>query len=169
MGGWFCLRAAAFEPRLKRVIASGHALDYMKSMNLVLRGIHLWCMEHFRPWMERMAERKFRGEGQGAWVVDHLKYITKRGKALDALDFYLELNVRNMHPERVTQDVLLLSGREDHFIPFKMHRMQIQALANARSVTGRVFTRAEHAENHCQTGNIGLALDAMIEWLKEKA
>ena len=169
MGGWFCLRAAAFESRLKRVIASGHALDYMKSMNVVLRGIHLWCMEHFRPWMERMAEKKFRGEGQGAWVVDHLKYITKRGKALDALDFYLELNERNMHPERVTQDVLLLSGREDHFIPFKMHRMQIQALANARSVTGRVFTRAEHAENHCQTGNIGLALDVMIEWLKEKA
>jgi pimeloyl-ACP methyl ester carboxylesterase len=169
MGGWFCLRAAAFEPRLKRVIASGHALDYMKSMNVVLRGIHLWCMEHFRPWMERMAEKKFRGEGQGAWVVDHLKYITKRGKALDALDFYLELNEGNVHPERVTQDVLILSGRKDHFIPYKMHKMQIQALSSARSVTGRVFTRAEHAENHCQTGNVGLALGVMIEWLREKS
>lgn len=116
MGGWLCLRAAAFEPRVKRVIASGHAIDYMRSMNVVLRGIHLWCMEHFRPWMERMAEKKFRGEGQGAWVVDHLKYVTRKGKALDALDFYLELNERNMHPERITQDVLILSGREDHFI-----------------------------------------------------
>ncbi len=169
MGGWFCLRAAAFEPRLKRVIASGHAIDYMKSMNVVLRKIHLWCMEHFRAWMEQMAEKKFRGEGQGAWVVDHLKYVTRRGKALDALDFYLELNERNMHPERVTQDVLILSGKKDHFIPFKMHKMQIQALSNARSVTGRVFTRAEHAENHCQTGNIGLALGVMIEWLREKS
>jgi pimeloyl-ACP methyl ester carboxylesterase len=168
MGGWFCLRAAAFEPRLKRVIASGHAIDYMKSMNTVLRKIHLWCMEHCRAWMEQLAEKKFRGEGQGPWVVDHLKYVTKRDKALDALDFYLELNDRNMHPERVTQDVLILSGRKDHFIPFKMHKMQIQALCNARSVTGRVFTRAEHAENHCQTGNIGLALDVMIEWLREK-
>ena len=168
MGGWFCLRAAAFEPRLKRVIASGHAIDYMKSMNAVFRKIHLWCMEHFRSWMAQMAEKKFRGEGQGAWVVDHLKYVTRRGRALDALDFYLELNERNMHPERVTQDVLLLSGKKDHLIPFKMHRMQMQALRHARSVTGRVFTRAEHAENHCQTGNIGLALGVMIEWLREK-
>jgi len=169
MGGWFCLRAAAFEPRVKRVIASGHAIDYMKSMNVVLREIHLWCMGHFRSWMERMAEKKFRGEGQGAWIVDHLKYITKRDKVLDALDFYLELNERNMHPERITQDVLVMTGTDDHFIPFKMHKMQVQALSNARSVTGRVFTRAEYAENHCQTGNIGLALGVMIEWLREKS
>jgi pimeloyl-ACP methyl ester carboxylesterase len=27
MGGWFCLRASAFESRLKRVIAMGHAID----------------------------------------------------------------------------------------------------------------------------------------------
>ena len=169
MGGWFCLRAAAFEPRVKRIIASGHAIDYMKSMNVVLREIHLWCMGHFRSWMERMAEKKFRGEGQGAWIVDHLKYITKRDKALDALDFYLELNERNMHPERITQDVLVMTGTDDHFIPFRMHEMQIRALANARSVTGRLFTRAEHAGNHCQTGNIGLALKVMLEWLREKS
>ncbi|MCG3156411.1 MAG: hypothetical protein DKINENOH_03035 [bacterium] len=168
MGGWFCLRAAAFEPRLRRVIASGHALDYMKSMNAALRWIHLWFMEHCRPWMERMAEKKFRGEGQGAWVVDHLKYVTKQNKALDALDFYLQLNEENMHPERVTQDVLILSGRNDHFIPIKMHSRQLQALANARSVTGRIFTSAEHAANHCQTGNIGLALAVMREWIEER-
>jgi len=34
MGGWLCLRAAAFESRIARVIASGHAIDYMKSMVL---------------------------------------------------------------------------------------------------------------------------------------
>jgi len=30
MGGWLCLRASAFEHRIKRVIATGHAIDYMK-------------------------------------------------------------------------------------------------------------------------------------------
>ncbi len=168
MGGWFCLRAAAFETRIQRVIASGHAIDYMKSMNVVLRKIHFWFMGHFRGWMERMAEKKFRGEGQAAWVVDHLKYITKESKALDALDFYLKLNEANIHSERVTQDVLILSGREDHFIPFKMHGMQIKALSSARSVTGRVFTEEEHAQNHCQTGNIALALKVMTEWIEER-
>jgi len=168
MGGWFALRTAAFEPRVQRVIASGHAIDYMKSMNAVLRAIHLWFMEHFRTWTERMAEQKFRGEGQAAWVVDHLKYITKKAKALDALDFYLVLNEENIHSELLTQDVLVLSGREDHFIPRKMHKMQIAALVRARSVTGRVFTRQEHAQNHCQTGNIGLSLEVMRTWIEER-
>jgi len=167
MGGWFCLRAAAFEPRLKRVIASGHAIDYMKSMNFIFRKIHLWSIEHCRDFMDRMAVLKFENrEGMAPWVVDHLKYITKKEKPLDALEIYVLMNEQNIHSELVKQDVLVLSGSEDHFIPFKMHAMQIKALTNARSVTGRVFTREEHAQNHCQTGNIGLALDVMVRWIE---
>jgi len=169
MGGWLCLRAAAFEPRIERVIASGHAIDYMKCMNPAFRQIHLWCMEHCRTFMDRMAAMKFeKREGMTSWVVDHLKYITKKEKPLDALEIYLLMNDRNIHSELVKQDVLVLAGREDHFIPFKMHDMQIRALTNARSVTGRVFTKEENAENHCQFGNVGLALDVMREWIETR-
>jgi len=167
MGGWFCLRAAAFESRIERVIASGHAIDYMKCMNPVFRHIHLWCMEHCREFMNRMAVLKFeKREGMAPWVVDHLKYITKKEKPLDALEIYLLMNEENIHSELVKQDVLILAGREDHFIPFKVHEMQIRALTNARSVTSRVFTKEEHAQNHCQSGNIGLALDVMVKWIE---
>ncbi len=166
MGGWFALRAAAFEPRISRVIASGHAIDYMKSMPPAFRHIHLWCLRHCRGFMNRMAELKFeKRENTASWAVDHLKYITKQEQPLDAMEIYLLMNDRNIHSERVTQDVLILTGKEDHLIPFKMHDMQLRALTNARSVTGRVFTRAEHAQNHCQTGNVGLALDVMAEWV----
>jgi len=170
MGGWFCLRASAFESRIKRVIAMGHALDYMKSMNPIFRKIHLWFMEHCREFMNRMAVLKFeKREGMASWVVDHLKYITKKERPLDALEIYLQMNEENIHPELVKQDVLILTGRKDHFIPFKMHDMQIKALTNARSVTGRVFTKEEHAQNHCQTGNIGLALGVMVKWIEDKS
>lgn len=167
MGGWFCLRAAAFEPRLKRVIASGHAIDYMKSMNFIFKKIHLWSIKHCREFMDRMAALKFENrEGMATWVVDHLTYITKKEKPLDALEIYVLMNEQNIHSELVKQDVLILSGSEDHFIPFKMHDMQIKALTNARSVTDRVFTRKEHAQNHCQIGNMGLALDVMVKWIE---
>ncbi len=168
MGGWFCLRASAFESRIKRVIATGHAVDYMRSMNPIFRTIHLWFMEHCRDFMNRMAVMKFeKREGMASWVVDHLKYITKKSKPLDALEIYLQMNEENIHSELVKQDVLILTGREDHFIPFKMHDRQIKALTNAGSVTGRVFTKEEHAQNHCQTGNIGLALDVMVKWMEK--
>jgi hypothetical protein len=69
----------------------------------------------------------------------------------------------------VKQDVLILTGREDHFIPFKMHDKQVKALINAKSVTARVFIKEEHAQNHCQNGNIGLALDVMTKWIEKKS
>jgi len=49
-----------------------------------------------------------------------------------------------------------------------MHDLQLKALINARSVTDIVFTKESQAHNHCQIGNIGLALDTMINWLDEK-
>lgn len=168
MGGWLCLRAAAFEPRVTRVIASGHAMEYMRSMPPVLRWVHEWCIRHCPGFMNRMARLKFEGrEGMAPWMVDHLKYITMRDEPMDALQFYVEMNEANMHPERIRQDVMIMTGKEDHFIPLKMHDMQLEALTGARSVTGRVYTREEHAHNHCQCGNFGLALDDMIHWIRE--
>lgn len=41
--------------------------------------------------------------------------------------------------------------------------MQLKALVNARSVTGRIFSKKENADNHCQIGNIGSALQTMTE------
>ena len=169
MGGWLCLRAAAFETRIKRVIATGHAIDYMKSMNPILRWIHVWTMKNFRNFMERMAEKKFlrAKESIPVWMVKHLMYITKKDKPLDALETYLNMNSENIHSEFVKQDVFLLQGSEDHFIPLKMLKLQTDALINANSVTSRVFTKAEHAQNHCQVGNIGLSLDVMLKWIKK--
>jgi len=169
MGGWLCLRAAAFEPRVTRVIATGHAIDYMKSMNSILRWVHLWFLEHFRGFVERMAEKKFQKENIATWMVKHLMYITKNEKPLDALETYLLMNEENIHSELVKQSVLILAGAKDHFIPLKMLQMQAKALTNAKSVTTRVFTKKEQAHSHCQTGNIGLALDVMVKWIEKES
>ncbi len=45
--------------------------------------------------------------------------------------------------------------------------MQVKALTNARSVTARIFTKEEQAHNHCQIGNICLALDVMVKWIEK--
>lgn len=46
--------------------------------------------------------------------------------------------------------------------------MQVKAFTNAKSVTARVFIKKECAQNHCQIGNIGLALDTIVKWIEEK-
>ena len=66
----------------------------------------------------------------------------------------------------ITQDVLQLAGSEDHYVPIEQWHQQIRMLTNARSITARLFTRGESAQNHCQVGNYGLALKTIVDWLE---
>lgn len=168
MGGWLCLRAAAFDSRISRVIATGHSIDYMKNMNVIFRKLHLWFFTHHRNSMDRMAMKKFQRDNIQSWMVKQLMYITKKDKPMDALETYFRMNEENIHSDLVRQDVLVLSGKEDHLIPFKLQQEQLKSFTSARSVSSRVFARDEQAQNHCQIGNINLALSVMVEWIEEK-
>ena len=169
MGGWFCFRAAGFEPRINRVIASGIAYDYMKFPNIVAQWMGNLFFHHLRDFTNKMSIKKMQEDGMHAWTIGNLMYIADKKTPMDAFDVAEQLNAENLHSDLVKQDVLILTGREDHFIPFKMHDMQVKALTSARTVTAMVFTREDQAQNHCQIGNIGLALDAIIKWIDQKS
>jgi pimeloyl-ACP methyl ester carboxylesterase len=168
MGGWFCFRAAAFEPRIQRVIASGIAYDYMQFPNIIGQVLMRIFFTYFRDFSNKMSIRKMEQDLMHRWTLGNLMYITDKKTPMDAFDVMKHLNAENLHSDRVNQDVLILTGKHDHFIPFKMHDMQLRALTNARSVMGRVFTKEEHAQNHCQIGNVGLALETMVSWIGKK-
>jgi hypothetical protein len=67
--------------------------------------------------------------------------------------------------KQVYQAVLLLAGDEDHMIPLKELQKHQEGLVHARPVTERIFFAAEHAESHCQVGNIKLAPDVILDWI----
>ena len=60
-----------------------------------------------------------------------------------------------------------MAGTKDHYMPLHMLPDQLMTLTAAHSVTARVFTEAEQAQNHCQIGNTGLALKVIFDWLDE--
>jgi hypothetical protein len=69
---------------------------------------------------------------------------------------------------QIRQDFLLLAGSADHYVPLRQFHRQARALTNVRSFTGRIFTEAEQAQNHCQVGNLELALRTIADWLEER-
>ena len=105
---------------------------------------------------------------QERWGIDNLMYISHTDTPYDASQAILQFNEQNLKSWLVEQDVLILTGEADHFIPMKMHHIQVAALTQAKSVTERIFTRAEQGHNHCQVGNMGLALQVMAEWMAAK-
>ena len=62
-------------------------------------------------------------------------------------------------------DVLLLAGSADHYVPLRQFYQQARLLKRARSLTGRIFTRHQQAQTHCQIGNLGLTLHVILHWL----
>ncbi|MBU1194963.1 MAG: alpha/beta hydrolase [Proteobacteria bacterium] len=165
MGGYLCFRAAAFEPRIARVIASSVAFDYAKFHNIVAEKVGKFFFTRLRTISNYKMKKMIKRGGMPAWMISNLMYIANAKEPIEATDLMLKLNAANLHSDLVKQDILILTGKDDHFVPFKMHDLQVQALTNAKSVTARVFTKKDQAQNHCQIGNIGLALDVMLNWI----
>ncbi|MFC2079116.1 alpha/beta hydrolase family protein [Candidatus Bipolaricaulota bacterium] len=169
MGGWLCLRAAAFEPRIARVIAWSVSFDVLQYTNVVGQKIASLMFKRCRKFVNNAMVKKMKKDLEYSWFVNNLMYITGKDAPIEAFDVLFQFSEENLHSDQVHQDVLILTGKEDHLVPFKMHDMQVKALSNARSVTSRIFTKEEHAQNHCQMGNLGLALDVIGKWIKEKS
>jgi len=165
MGGWFCLRAAAFEPRIKNIIADGHATDYSRIPPPFARGLMLFFINRMREYSRKSIDKQAAKRDMHSWQINNLAHITQK-PPLEAFEYSLNLNEENLHCEKITQNVLYITGKNDHFIPFKMHDRQLMLLTNAKSITERVFTRKDNAQNHCQVGNIQLLLDVVCTWLK---
>ncbi len=66
---------------------------------------------------------------------------------------------------QVTQDVLLLAGSQDHYVPRTQFAEQLGSLTAARSVTARLLTADEEAQNHVHVGNVELALQVIAAWM----
>jgi hypothetical protein len=60
-----------------------------------------------------------------------------------------------------------MAGQEDHYIPLHQFYDQQRMLSNARSVTTRMFTSHETAQNHCQLGNVGLSIEVIVDWVEQ--
>jgi pimeloyl-ACP methyl ester carboxylesterase len=169
LGGGLVIRAAAFEPRVRRVIAYDVCPNMLECM---LRSVP-------PPGREKLLEGFDSGNEDAVntfvadaiaksllldWAIQQGLHNTGLKTPYEMLRHYQKYETASI-ASRLTQDVLLMAGAEDHYIPVHQLPDQIATLTHVRSLTARLFTRAEHAQNHCQVGNMGLAFRIMIDWM----
>ncbi len=114
--------------------------------------------------VNRMVARVARTSPVVEWGVQEGMHVTGSRSAFEFLRCVEQFQTADVSAS-VRQDAPLLGGSEDHYVPVQQWHQQIRILANARSVTARLFTREESAQNHCQAGNYGLALRIIVNWL----
>lgn len=164
MGGWFAVRATANEPRIKNAIVSGHAVDYSRIPPDFARSLMMFFIKNMRNYTAKSFEKMSRKEGIQGWQTYQLSHITKLSP-IEAFEYSLGMNALNLGCEKITQNVLYLTGEDDHFVPMKMHDWQVQLLKNCKSLTDKVYSKETHAQNHCLIGNVGLMLHDILLWL----
>ena len=171
LGGCLVLRAAAFEPRVENVIAYDiltNFLDALLRQTHPLIGGTLKLLLKLRAagivnWMLARIARK---SPVVEWGVQEGMHVTGTSSAFGFLQAVRRFETADVSGS-IRQDVLLLAGSEDHYVPLNQWHDQIRILKNARSITARLFTPSESAQNHCQVGNYGLAFGTIANWLDE--
>jgi len=170
LGGGLAVRAAAFEPRVRRVIAYDILTEFLEC---VLRPLPPRAQKELLGWIDTGNEgavNKFFAEAMANsllldWAIQLGMHNTGLQTPYAMMKHYQKYETASIS-HLVTQDVLVLAGAEDHYIPLHQLPDQIATLTHVRSLTARLFTRAEQAQNHCQIGNMGLAFRVIIDWME---
>ena len=169
LGGGLVIRAAAFEPRVRRVIA----YDIMTNgLECFFRPMPLSTQKELLGWIDTGNEGavgKFFADATAKsllldWMMKLAIHNTGVKTPYEMLKHYQKYETASISSQ-LTQDVLLMAGAEDHYIPVHQLPDQIATLTHVRSLTARLFTRAEQAQNHCQIGNFGVAFRTIIDWM----
>lgn len=165
MGGYWALRAAGREPRVRQVVAWPPVYDWLARLPPLAQRAVRWMVRArgFMNWGIRLRMRLFPVLDH---AVRHAVYLVGGREPMDAVDWLMGMNAAHLGSERVRQDVLLMVGEADAFQPPRLAELQAAALVHARSLSVRRFTRAEHAAEHCQMGNLELACAVLTGWLQ---
>ena len=171
LGGCLVIRAAAREPRVARAVAFDVCTDFFQVSTKAFAAAGLAAIaansgQIPAPVIDAAVAAAVNTDLLTDFLLAQGERVMGASTPADLFQAWREYRTGDVSP-LVTQDVLLMAGTKDIAIPFPMLADQVLTLTAARSVTARVFTETEQAENHCQIGNMGLAIKVILDWLDE--
>lgn len=171
LGGYLAPRAAAFDKRIARIVAWSifpcfqDVIVGMESPG-VQKIFYLLMNLHAKPIINLIFNTLAKKEPVIDWGLKHGMYAYE---ANSAYDYARKLKLYDMEPvaDKITQDMLIIGASEDHFINYRIVGREINMLKNVKSLTFRLFTDKEDAQNHCNVGNGKLVLDTICNWITQ--
>ncbi|MFW5437359.1 alpha/beta fold hydrolase [Paenibacillus apiarius] len=169
-GGYLCLRAAAFEKRIDSVICFDIFYCGMDALMHRLSAEERGKLDYF---LERDAKGKINKYFYSMmkrsidieWKITKGMYNTGADSPFDFLKA-VQLHTMAGIEHLIDQDLLLLAGEEDQYVPIERMALLEQNLTNAKSVAKKIFTRETGGEQHCQAGRMDLAIAEMVAYLQ---
>lgn len=170
LGGYLAPRAAAFEPRAKRLIAWGPMYEFLDCFRLrmgdeAFAGLKQLLDSDQDEVVNEIFNARMNDDATTRWSLTHGMH-TCGGDSPFAFMKWAQTLTLEAISDRITQDTLIIGASRDHLVPKEQLWRQAAALSNARSVTTRLFTEFENAAEHCQVTNSGVVVDEIYRWLE---
>lgn len=169
LGGYLAPRAAAFDKRIKKVVAWSVFpcfLDViMGQLNKKTQRLFKIAMKlHLKPVINKAFKKRAKKDPIIDWGLKHGCYAYE---ANCAYEYALKLKQYDILPiaDKIDQDMLIVGASNDHFIDYHLINKEIDMLTNTKSLTFRLFTEKEEADNHCNVGNGKIVLDFITDWI----
>ncbi len=166
LGGYLAPRAAAFDPRIDGVVSQDVFFDGGEAAGKGTKPLVKWLVDNnhygilsFLAKLEHDPGAKWNREN-GMWVFG----VQHPWGVLTAFRQYTLAPVAS----KITADVLILVGKDDHFVTPDQADRYKASLTHARSVTTVVFDKASGGAEHCQVGAPSLWQAAFFDWLAQK-
>lgn len=168
-GGYFALESAANEPRINKVVAYDVLDDGLEVMTNVYPSpikqiIRMLIKGQHEKAINFLCSRIGKKSVIADWMLAQGMYITGSSTPFE---MYLKLKKHNLSGQlhNIMQDVLLLGGVKDHYVPGVQLERCKDGIRNARSLTIRMFLESEGGHQHCQIGNHTIATDYILKWI----
>lgn len=170
MGAILAPRAAAFENRIKRVVAWSVCVNMLELLLDAVppkekETLTKLLRENDKDAVNDIMYKQMKKEPLIDWSMHHGFYNMGVNNPYDYMLAANKYEYRDV-ADRITQDFMLLGAEKDHLIRIEKYKDAIDSLKKVKSLTYRMFTEKENAASHCNTGNPKLVLDTIISWIK---
>ncbi len=170
LGGYLAPRAAAFEPRAKRLIAWGPMYEFLDCFrprigDEAFAALKALLEDNNSEVVNQLLGARMHEDATTRWSLTHGMHTCGGQTPFDFLKWAQDLNLEAVS-DQISQDTLIIAGSQDHLVPKEQLWRQASALTNAHSVTTRLFTEFENAAEHCQVSNTSVVVSEIYRWLE---
>lgn len=169
LGGYLSMRAAAFEPRIEKVIAFDVYYSMIDSLTMKLPKKAVAAVNKIdNPVVATLVNHKIMMAAKNDVDLDFKirkgNEVMRTDKPSSLIKTISKFTMAGIE-DKITQDVLLLAGNRDMYVPTETITSVTNLLVHANSVTAYLFDQFSGGERHCQVGNKQIAFDKIREFL----
>jgi pimeloyl-ACP methyl ester carboxylesterase len=167
MGGYLAPRAAAFDTRISGVVAYDEFYDGYAIAARHVPSFVFWLRDHHYDGALRFLAGHGPQDPGSTWSVQNGMWVFGVNNPFAVIDAFKPYTLAPV-ASRITGDVLILAGADDHFVPLDQVDAFQKSLTHARSVTTKIFDRESGGGEHCQIGAASLWHATLFDWLAQK-